>query len=229
MKKLNRVLLGVIVIIEAIILIIFAFLPEELEISYSLEWRICLSVLFVYLAVDRLVFGEGPAVKSIAIVPVAVLFVLFREEIALLFGLSRIAFDFASWWVLVGSGLIVLGMFIIFPQKRKPVAQYTQKAAGPYSVNYDASVDQVNHIENNFSTTHIYFTNVDAGDLSRPVILDVYNNKGVLVIHIPFDWFVENKLNSVSGNDNIRQNLSDSGRKFILTGNSIYGSVVING
>ncbi|MBO4452804.1 MAG: hypothetical protein J5793_02600 [Clostridia bacterium] len=207
---------GVLLVLSAVLIILDAtteiFSKNEIN-----PLKIIIAVLMVSWAVFEIVKFRFANV----VFPVAVIFGLFQANI---FGKTVIP----VWVLIIVTVLLVIGLNLIIPKKKKPSLPVGGKASdvvGAKTYNFDAADLSDACVKDNVGSTQVYFTNISAyaGDGT----LTVVNNMGKIVIHVPNDWNVYSSEQSNVGNVSIPSRYTIGAKQLNLNISQNLGSISV--
>ncbi|MGN0517148.1 MAG: hypothetical protein ACI4II_00310 [Acutalibacteraceae bacterium] len=222
MKTKNKIAWGIILILVAVTLILFAAFPGFMLADIA-AWKIIAAVILGYWLIDNLIFGDTLAEHFDIFLPVALGLIVFEKEIAT--ALNKPEDLFSNWIIFISAILLTIAVHLLFGKKcvRKDGWQKNNLSAGIFYL--DASSGENLKVENKFGAAEVYFKNVNESDADMPVHLEVNNSLGAMSIHVPEDWFIESDIVNSMGAIDIRENVIVNGRKLIVTGENKKGAI----
>lgn len=231
--KPRKVVIGVILLILALALAAYWFLPDtRLFLGVSI-WQIMIGAVLLYWLVMVLFFGRSVAVRLTFIMPLALLFLVFERNIGTLCGLGP---NFVvNWVVIVIALLLTVAFLLIFSKKEtfKVERSYGESGASHRSNMQDsvAYFDLANGnefaVSNKMGNLNVFFQNTEFGDATVPVHLRIQNKLGVTTVHVPSTWYIQNDMNSNLGSVDCDLTGNGTGRKLIVSGENELGEVTI--
>ncbi len=253
MKKNKAIIWGILIFIAAAGLLVFAIRPD-LAIFTVPVWKWIIAFLLVYCIIWKIVGGWRLTTRITVFLPLALLFMLFEKEIGTAAGLGA---DFVNNWILLAAAVLLdIGVYFIFRnknQKNFSDFHFTNKGKicsggsgenggeGERSANgqsywfrmgdnvcYIDACRPFARVNNRLGELNVYYQNIDVGDLSQPLELNVDNSLGETTVHIPRNWHVELDTGSSSmGDVNCRQDADVTIRTITIKVNNHMGEVNI--
>lgn len=227
---LGFILVAVLIVLDA--LGVFApFVSAFGEISI---WAIVGGLLLLCFAISQLFSGN----IGNFFVPLAVIFMIFEENIAHYFGIGDESGNIINnWLLLLVAVMLGIGFSILFSgirrrkRRRKSGCEWSHgdqvKVRGSIgsSVRYiDCEGFKYEEIENDLGSCTVYFENVEKYEGGG--VLSVENNLGNTVIYVPEEWHivlrVENNLGGV-----VTPKDNGNGPVLTITGENNLGSVTV--
>ncbi|MBP1587385.1 MAG: hypothetical protein ILO53_03160 [Clostridia bacterium] len=208
MKKSTKIIVGILILIAAIGLLFYAFMPGLAIFTIPL-WKWLLSAALVFWIVKRIVSGRTLGARLSVFLPIGLLFILLEKEIGGFIGRGD---DFVNnWFVILAAAMIDIALPIIFRNKLgKSVsgshASYTvSRSASSGTSSADNSVfrlgSHVYYVDvaekstasviNQLGELNVYFQNTDVCSSEEPLTFSGVNQMGEMRIHVPRDWHVD--------------------------------------
>lgn len=226
MKK-GKWLLGTAFIVGAILLIA----SQVGLIAGSLTWRIILAIFLLALCVG----GIARKDYFTALLPAAGIIALFRDEIAIMEGVS-------TWAIFGAAVLLALGLTILFKEKTKVTVSVSsninkgETISGENiecSVNFGSGTKYLHsdklcraELSCNFGELKIYFDDTQLRPEGATVKVEC--NFGNTQMFIPKSWNVDNKLSSSLGSiETEGKGGNGDGPLLLLTGEVNGGRILI--
>lgn len=154
-------------------------------------------------------------------------FMIFERNIAIACGLENHNI-INNLLLLVFAILICIGLMLILP--KKSCGKWSKRitkghAIGSNSVYIDSATFTERYVENNMSSTVVKFENPDAyiGD----GILNIENNMGSVVIHIPSNWRIDTNIENNMGSVQNHFGSGGDGPWLKIRGENNMGSIVM--
>ena len=221
MKNAKKIVWGIVLALVGIAILLFAFFPEYGPVGVPM-WKWVAAVLLIWWLLDRLLFGWGIKERLDIFLPLGLLFILFEKHIAPLIGREE---DFVNNWMILGAALLLtLAVKLIFSKK---IRWGSENNALSESLLYlDAGEKKRRWVKNKMGEMNVYYQNTDVGDQNQPVILNVSNKLGAVVVHIPSGWTVTVKAKNRLGSILVRESPA-VGREFILEGSNTLGEISV--
>lgn len=195
-------------------------------------YKLFLGLLLVVWTIRGLLFYRSYA-HQLIFLRLALLFMLFESEIALWCSLANS--NIINNWLLTGAALVAdIALGLLVPA-RKYGPKHTESVSreGAFRNTFssathyvDAAACRYSYVRNKMGETQVYYQNADMADPSVSLELEIKNTMGEVVVHIPADWVVENKMNCVMGEIAVRSN-TGNGITLILTGSNTMGEVAV--
>lgn len=222
----TRIFWGIVMILLAAGLILGALgigfgLPADISVGQIVLGLICLSWAVRLCASLR--FTELP-------LPLVAFAMIFESEIAIAMNIE--SGDLAPWWLFVTVAILLTwGLRLLFPRGRgwkKYVKSRVRKSAlsGPGVRYFDCAEPFEVFVENNLGSCAVYFTNAEL--YTGGSTLNVENNLGTIVVHVPSDWCVSTSIDNSLGSVKVDADLEGTGSKILyIAGENNLGSIVI--
>lgn len=236
MNNKKRVLFGIVLMIAAAGLLILAFIPEA-GLAGVEVWKWFVGAVLIYWLFNNLIFGKKLKNHFDVFMPLALLFIVFEEEIAPLLGKEP---DFVNNWLIFGVGaLLTVGIHLLlggFDRKNvfcgnvKGHINIGKKHDNRFSSSvcyFDLAEGNNHSVSNRLGETNVFFQNTDMGDTETPVTLNVENELGQTTVNVPADWRVTMKVCNELGDVNTRPDLPETTREIIVTGSNRLGELSI--
>ena len=216
----------------------------------SIFWGIALICAAILIIVDAVGTGVGfldsiPVVKIILGVlcvcwignelykrqlphiffPLAFIFMLFEKEIAGLFQIES-GEIISNWLLLLCALLLTIGTSIICSQSsRTGYGSKGHKIMGKSTQYIDCSDFTRQNVENNMGATDVYFENTD--NYQGGGTLNLENNMGSVLIHIPSGWRVIASIENNMGSIKMPSTGNPAGKVINLVGENNMGSITV--
>ena len=221
MKK-KGIFWGVALIFAAILMIINSFGTELGFLDKIPVIKIILGVLFLCWVVNELYKKQLPHIFF----PLAFLIMLFEREIADLCGIASGEL-ISNWLLLLCALLFTIGTSMIFPKSYEGNCGRKSHKIMVRSTRYiDCSNFTCQEVENNMGSVEVFFENTEHYQGEGTLNLD--NNMGSTVIHIPSGWRVVANIDNNMGSIKIAPSQNSSGKVIHLTGDNNMGSVIVD-
>ena len=172
----SSVFWGIVLILSAVIIVL-----DGLGLTFGgmTPIRIIIGILFLAWLIYEI------AAKKFANIffPIAFLFLTFEEPLAT--ALNKGTNLMSNWAVILAALLFTIGFNIVVPKKQ---GNNIQKKLGSLNYYFDASDMQNCVVNDNVGNIHIYIVN----HISYPGtgFINISNNLGQVVLHIPSSWNV---------------------------------------
>ena len=150
-KSSKRIIWGILLLLLATGLILLAFFPQFSWFAEISAWKWFVALFLLFFIIDRLFFAKSVAGHFDFIIPLAILFLVFKKDIARAAGLEP---DFVnSWLVLITAFLLTCAAHLLFSNKPHSLVnivingkkfssdEFTSQKKYTYNVNSD-SVDE---------------------------------------------------------------------------------------
>ena len=225
----SRIFWGVAMILLAVALILgvagFNFwLPEGIA-----TWQLILAALCLLWLVHACVYKHFSQIFF----PLAFIALIFESEIAVAVGVE--SGDLAPTWLFVViAALLTVGTQLLFSRgvivmhdaDGNEIKINRGRVAGS-SVLYIDCAEMFNEkIENNLGSCSVYFSNKE--QFVNGSVLNIENNLGSLVIHVPDEWVVTTAVENNLGSIKAAADPEITGDKVLrITGENNLGSIVI--
>ncbi len=220
MRK-NKILWGILLLVAAVGILLFALMPELSLISIPL-WKWLAGVVLLYWLLKNAVFGQNLREHLCIFLPLGLLFMVFEKEIARCLGRSD---DLANNWLILSAAVLLTAAVCLLFGKGVGVSKHHHNRLASSVYYLDVQENKKHTVSNSLGETVVFCQNTDVGDNTAPVYLDVNNRLGDTTIHIPPEWSVSLKADNHLGNIQVRPNPLVSGREFILTGSNRLGEI----
>lgn len=250
MKTSSKVIWGIIILLFALGLLCYAFMPTLVIFTVPI-WKWIVATILIYWIIKLVFFSKPIANKLSCIFPLGLLFVVFENEIAKLIGQKE---DFVNRWIIIaGSLLLVIALQLIFHKSGNAVEYHSSSntssdttyettsnetnnvnsnnenksfSMGSNTYYVDANKQTCEYLKNSMGELNVYFQNVDIADNSVPFEMEVHNAFGQTNIHIPNDWEIKivNQNNSF-GEINNRPNPSVPKKTINLNLHNAFGEI----
>lgn len=209
--KTGKIFWGIALILLAVVLLLDAFSvlsPLEGVIGHVSLWRVVLGLALLFYVIKCLVKVNIAEI----FVPLALIFMLFEENISILCGAVRPNL-INNWTLLLIAVLLSIGVGILTSAFKKRihtkvitengVTAGKKRAGGSFgrsTVYIDSEALVPNYVESNFGACEIYFENPESYTGGSSIYVE--NNFGSMKIHVPSAWravvSVENLLGGIS-------------------------------
>ncbi len=167
-------------------------------------------------------------------VPLALLFMLFEKNIAILIGSPET--NLINNWLLFGCSLLLTaGVCILFPKRRRRRRyhiSHREKLKNNHFNNLGSGERYIDcahfrHelVENNLGSYEVRFDNVEA--YKGGATLEVENNLGSMDIYAPKEWNVTVRVDSSMGSVSKVGLCTQNGPDLLITGDCNLGSVTV--
>jgi hypothetical protein len=237
MKKMWKIFWGLGFILVAVAIVLDAlgvFAPFVSAFGEISIWAIIGGALLLCFAISQLILGN----IGNFFVPIAVIFMIFEENIAHYFGIGDESGNIINnWLLLLVAVMLGIGFSILFSgirrrkRRRKSGCEWSYgngvkiRSSIGSSVRYiDCEGFKYEEIENDLGACTIFFENVDKYESGG--VLSVENNLGSTVITVPEEWHVvvriENNLGGV-----VTPKDNGNGPVLTITGENNLGSVTV--
>lgn len=215
---------GIILLIAAVGLILYAIVPS-LAIFTIPVWKYLVGALVLWWLINNLIFGNDLADHFSIFFQLALLFVIFKEEIIAWTGIQT---EIKSWIVIVGGLLINTAVHIIFSNVgTKKVKASDKNRMGSTVVNLDAAKSE-NSVSNSMGELEVFYNNADAENLPDVMNLYVDNKFGETLVHVPSNWHIEHNFKNKFGDVSVRTNGENTTKTLNITGNNKFGDIKID-
>lgn len=221
MKK-KGIFWGVALIFAAVLMIINNFGTESGLLGNIPVIKIILGVLCLCWVINELYKKQLPHIFF----PLAFLIILFEKEIADLCGIAGGEL-ISNWLLLLCALLFTIGTSMIFPKSYEGnYGKKGHKIMGK-SIRYiDCSNFTCQQVENNMGAIEVFFENTE--HYQGEGTLDLDNNMGSTIVHIPSGWRVVANIDNNMGSIKIAPSQNASGKIIYLTGDNNMGSVIVD-
>ena len=229
-KNGTKIIWGILLLIAAVGLIFYAFMPG-LAVFTVPVWKWFIAAALIYWIIRKLGFGKSLADRLSIFVPLALLFFVFEREIGGALGKGS---DFVNnWIIIIAAVLIDVAIYVLFKHTWKVNKKFATGSStytvdgvetrnsvegqdpenakegrsfrlGDHTCYIDAYTTPVANVENQLGELNVYYQNTDVGDLSTPLTLNVANQLGQTVVHVPRNWHVELNTGNSLGSVNCR-------------------------
>ena len=240
MKKMWKIFWGLAFILVAVAIVLDAldvFAPFVSAFGEISIWAIIGGGILLCFAVSQLVSGN----IGNFFVPLAVIFMIFEENIAHYFGIGDESGNIINNWLLILVAILLgLGFSILFSGiKRRNRHRHAgrewnfgdDKDCIKIKGNIGSSVKYIDcdgfryeKVENNLGSCTVFFENVDK--YVSGGVLSVDNNLGSVVINLPEEWNVISKVDNNLGSLAIPKPKT-GGMTLTVIGDNNLGSVTI--
>lgn len=110
----NKLFWGIILIALAVVLLLYAFLPD-FSLGDISVWQIIAGGAGIYWLINNIFFGSSLAQRLDVFLPLALLFIVFEKNIAHIIGKPE---NFANNWVLLAAALMLtVAVHFLFENK----------------------------------------------------------------------------------------------------------------
>jgi hypothetical protein len=236
MKK-GKIIFGLALIFLAVLLILDAFnvlAPLSGIVGEISIWSILLGLILLAFVITRLWKGK----ISEVFVPLALIFMLFEENISVLFGCvtSNII---NNWLVLLIAVLISAGIHMIMNAGKNHFVHTSVTDAGVQAskrkraggslghstVYIDSETMIPNQVENNLGYCAVYFENPEAYKGNGTLYIE--NNLGNIKLHIPNAWYAKVDMENNLGGITIPEKNDPTAPSLYIRGENNLGAVQI--
>lgn len=227
MKTTKKIVWGIILIVIAAGLAVYAFMPELEWFSGISVWKLILGAVLAWWLINNLIFGKSLREHFDIFLPLGLLFIVFKSNIA------GGALDFiSSWIVIVIAVLLTTAVNLLFEDAGKKEHKCSEadgcmSSSGKSAIYLDLAERNEFTTDNRFGSMHIYFQNTDMGDPAQSVKLNFSNEFGETVIHVPSDWRVTAQVKNSLGGFKVRPNPENCTRELIVSGSNRFGDTNI--
>lgn len=231
--KRKKTIWGIFLVAIAVVLLFYALLPKFTIFGHISTWKLIAGAFLIYWMLKNIFCGDTPEEQLSIFLPLALLFVVFRNDIAHYIWAG--AADVKLWLVIVAAIVLTAAVSLFTENKslKKSAAvdgearENAHKNTCASAVQYlDANLPS-HWVKNRIGETTVYFQNTDIGDLTRPIRLTVENELGQVTVHVPADWTVHVESGNSLGEIENRVNLTENGRLFTLCGYNRLGEIDI--
>ena len=127
MKKSNTIIFGILILIAAVGLLFYAFMPSLAIFTVPL-WKWFLAAALLYWLIKKIFFGRLLANRISVFIPLALAFMLFEPEIGALAGKGP---DFVNnWLIILAAFLLDAAVWIIFRPRNKKFFSGAHSSSG---------------------------------------------------------------------------------------------------
>ncbi|MBR7078827.1 MAG: hypothetical protein IKI41_08770 [Clostridia bacterium] len=244
MKKSNTMIFGILILIAAVGLLFYAFMPSLAIFTVPL-WKWFLAAALLYWLIKKIFFGRLLANRISVFIPLALAFMLFEPEIGALAGKGP---DFVNnWLIILAAFLLDAAVWIIFRPRNKKFFSGAHSSSGetitvggsetngePITFKLgshiyyaDASSQSTLDMINQLGELKIYYQNTDTGDTAAPLNLNVVNQLGEVRIFVPRSWHVDLVNENTMGSVNCRPDGDITTRTIVIRVKNQLGDVGI--
>ena len=163
--------------------------------------------------------------------PLAFIFMLFESNIAKYMQLENENI-ISNWLLLLSALLLTIGVSAIFPSRsgfrvtvNNSGVSSKKKVMGSYTRYIDCTNFVRDEIEVNMSSCEVFFENTE--NYTDGGVIEVDNNMGSLVLHIPADWHIICDIDNHLGAVQMPSSGNTSGKKLYIRGDNNMGRVRI--
>ncbi len=230
MKNGWKIFWGLAFVLTAVFLVLDALgvtLPFAWVFGRVSLFTLIVGLILVAFIVSRVVRGNFISV----IFPLAFLFMLFEENIAMLCGLEN-SNIINNWLLLLVALLLTIGLSILLPKRRLYEIHLdgdseNSKAGGSFgasTIYIDCESFERRVIECDFGSRTVYFANPEAYRGGGTLIID--NSFGSMVIHVPVAWRADVDIDNSFGSV-VSPNAAPGGPILYIKGDNSFGSIVV--
>lgn len=225
MRKSSKIFWGIILVVAACALILFATVPE-FTIGISIPaWKILLCALIIFDIIKHIITEEKISDKLSIFIHLALLFIILEKHIAEFYSLPA---DFVNNWYIIGAAvLLTIAVSLIFGGRRVHASKTNNNRLSSAVVYIDSTDPSNQEIRNTLGETNVFFQNTDIASVNDPINLHVTNKLGETNIHVPESWTVDMKMTVKLGEVSCRPNTTTEGKKLIITGTNELGETNI--
>ena len=163
-------------------------------------------------------------------VPLALLFMLFEKNIAVLIGSQKS--DLINNWMLFGCSLLLTaGLLILFPKRRRK-SRFRRNSKNNHFNNLGSGTRYIDcthfrHelVENNLGSYEVRFDNAAA--YNGGATLEVENNLGSMDIYAPKEWNVTVRVDSSMGSVTKVGLCTQNGPDLLIMGDCNLGTITV--
>lgn len=224
-KNTKRIFWGLVFLLLAVGLTLRVFFPGVAWSSGVSAWKWFVGAVLLYWIVSNLVFGRNLRAHFDVFLPLALLFAVFKTDLARLTGMDL---EPISSWAVIGIALlltIALNLLLggVGTGRKRP-AEVDNRYSD--SVVYlDLAGKNRFSVFNRMGSTEVYFQNTEAGDPTQPISLYVDNSFGEMTVHVPADWRVVSHVGNSLGSVSVRDNPTVFRRELVVEGSNRLGDV----
>lgn len=218
--KNRKIVMGVVLALEAVGLLIAAFVPD-IALANIPVWKIIVGAAMVYFILDDLICGKHMSKRFEFFIPLAVLFLIFEREIGTSLGIGP---NIANNWIILAVAVLFTVAFKMIFGSHSGDARAKKFSSNAYY--FDVSSGDHFCVKSSFGEANVFFENTDIPS-DRDVVLTVENSFGETMINVPSNFTVTVDIASRFGEVNCRQNTVVGGRKLIIKGSNQFGEVNI--
>ncbi len=193
-------------------------------------YKLIVGVVLLSWILSKVIFGYELRQRLRLAFPVALLFMLYEEEIAVWCGLPDTNI-INNWYVVAAAIACHIAIYLIIPRRMPFFTAKGFEHLGSGSnfssevIYIDASKTSKSMVYSKMGHREVYYQNTESVPADAVFELDITNHMGNVSIHIPVHWNVKNRMETSMGNISIRQ--GGGGATLILTGTNKMGSVEI--
>lgn len=223
MRTKKNIFWGIFLAVIAVGIILLMVIPG-FELGKVPVWKWFIAVLPVFWLIRKVVFGKRLRDRLSFFLPLAVLFLLFEAELGPCFGLAS---DFINNWLVILAAFLLTGAVHFLCGSKLHVKVNTDNKLGSTVTYLDASDPTAKTVFNRLGETEIFFVNTDQGDTTLPVRVEISNELGETIVHVPEDWAVRNRIVSSLGEVSLKKAPFAGSRVLELTGDNHLGEISI--
>lgn len=234
--KTGKIFWGIALILLAVVLLLDAFSvlsPLESVIGHVSLWRVVLGLALLSYVIKSLAGGRIAEV----FVPLALIFMLFEENISILCGSVRPNL-INNWMLLLIAVLLSIGVGILTSAFKKrihtkvitenSVSVKKKRAGGSFgrsTVYIDSETLVPNYVEGSFGACEIYFENPES--YAGGGTLHVENSFGAMRIYVPSAWHVIDGVENSFGGSSFPEKTDPEGKILHILGENSFGSISV--
>ena len=241
MKKKKRIVFGIVLILAAIGLLCFGFIPSFALFAEVKLWKVIFGLLILGGLIERLVFAKRSVERADCIFLLGLFFALFEKELS---GAMGREIDLVNpWLVVLASFMLTVGTHAIFHNGHKHSFSFEfdsengkhdvvtdsdySSTLSENTVYFDLSEKQQFTAVNKLGQLNVYFQNEELCPEGKDIELCVDNKMGEMEIFVPAGWEVDSHIYNKLGASDIEESRGAKTRKLILTGENKMGEVVV--
>lgn len=224
-KNTKRIFWGLVFLALAAGLTLRIFFPDIVWNSGVSAWKWFVGAVLLYWIVSNLVFGRSLRAHFDIFLPLALLFVVFKSDLARLTGAGL---EQVNGWGVIGIALlltIALNLLLGEIGSKKRSATEVDNRYSDSVAYLDLAEKNRFSVFNRMGSTEVYFQNTEAGDAAQPVSLYVDNSFGEMTVHVPGDWRVVSRVGNSLGSVSVRDNPNVFRRELIVEGSNRLGDI----
>lgn len=246
MKKSTAIIIGILILIAAVGLLFYAFMPQLAVFTVPL-WKWFLAAALLYWIVKKIVSGKNLGERLSVFLPLGLMFILLEKEIGGFIGKGD---DFVNnGFVILAAVLIDVALHFIFRSKNSKIITYSSSSSagrsgsavgevtddgsmpvfklGSHVYYVDASAVNEAGAVNRLGEFNVFFQNTDRCDASVPFTFTAVNLMGEYKIHVPADWHVELNTDNSMGNVKCRRDADVVSRTIVINVKNQMGEVSV--
>lgn len=229
--KLSKIFWGLGFILLAVFLLLNAFgviTPVLGVIGGVSVLQIILGLFLISLIISKVIQLK----LTFILVPLSLLFMVFEKNVAFILGMENE--NIINNWLLFGCALLLsIGISILTPRSikfrnnfksGKGTAKHNQ--LGSHAMYIDCTDFNERMIYNRLGEYTVHFENTE--QFTGCGLLNIYNKLGSIVIYVPREWKVDEKIDNNLGDISYSGKGDENGPTLILTGCNELGTVSVN-